>query len=352
MTCKWKSNICEDIRCENKADKSGYCIFHKHNKNDKENKAFIEKIKEEKISDFRGFIFEDEFNINEVIDYEYDKLQFIEVEFLKEAIFSKYEFSENVYFKNVCFEGEAFFRDAIFDSNCTFYKVTFNKKYINEKVFEKVKFRGQNLTINKVKNLPRMDGIIFNECTKFILKNIDYKKESYLNGKINYKIARNQAQKIGDNERIGHYYYKERTYGSKTMKASDYPTYRAYMSEKFFDVLSRYTIGYGERPWSIFIIAFLIISIFAFLYMFTGIESTSNNIASINIYNLNQYTFSEIIKEYIDLWYFSMITFSTVGYGDMIVTSILGKVLVSIEVFFGLTIGATWASVVIKRMIR
>ena len=47
-----------------------------------------------------------------------------------------------------------------------------------------------------------------------------------------------------------------------------------------------------------------------------------------------------------------MVTFSTVGYGDIIVTSLLGKILVSIEVFLGVTIGATWASVIIKRMIR
>lgn len=341
MTCRWKSDTCEDICCENKAGESGYCIFHKHNKNDKENKAFIEKIKEDKISDFRGFVFEDKFDINEVIDYEYDELKFIEVKFLKEVIFSKYEFNGNVCFENIYFEEEVLFRETIFSNNCIFYKASFNKKYINEKVFEKAKFRGQNLTINKVKNLPRMDGIRFNGCTKFILKNIDYKKESYLNGKVNYKIARNQAQKIGDHERIGHYYYKERSYGSKTMKASDYPSYKDYMSEKFFDILSRYTIGYGERPWNIFIIAFLIISIFAFLYMFTGIDSISNNVSSINISNLNQYSFFEIINAYIDLWYFSMVTFSTVGYGDIIVTNILGKILVSIEVFFGVTIGAT-----------
>lgn len=352
MSCKWKSNTYEDRCCENKADESGYCIFHKHNKNDKEKKDFIEKIKEEKISDFSGFIFEDKFDINEVIDYEYYELKFIETKFLKEVVFSKYEFKGNVYFENIYFKEKVSFKDSIFDNNCIFYKVEFNKKYINEKIFEKVKFIGQNLTINKVKNLPRMDGISFNGCTKFILKNIDYKKESYLNGKVNYKIARNQSQKIGDHERIGHYYYKERAYGSKTMKVSDYPSYRDYMSEKLFDILSRYTIGYGERPWNIFIIAFIIISIFAFLYMFTGIESISNNVIGVDVYNLNQYSFLEIIKSYIDLWYFSMVTFSTVGYGDMIVTSIFGKILVSIEVFLGVTIGATWASVVIKRMIR
>lgn len=47
-----------------------------------------------------------------------------------------------------------------------------------------------------------------------------------------------------------------------------------------------------------------------------------------------------------------MVTFTTVGYGDMIVTTTIGKILVGLEVFFGITIGAAWTSVIIKRMIR
>ncbi|MEG2787855.1 MAG: potassium channel family protein [Romboutsia sp.] len=349
MTCKWISDKDEDIRCKNEADKSGYCILHKHNKNNIEKKEFIKKIKDNKINDFRGMVFEEEFNINEVIDYEYNKLIFSESIFTKDAIFSKYEFKSNIEFKYVKFENKVSFHESVFNNNCSFYKTTFNEDYINEKIFEKSVSKGQNFTINKVENLPRMDGIRFNSCTKFILKNIDYKKESYLNGKINYNIARNQANKIGDHEMIGHYYYKERAYRSKIMKASDYPSNRDYLSEKFFDILSKYTIGYGERPWNVFIIAILIISIFAFLYMFLGIKTINNELIGID---KNNYNLVDIIKIYIDLWYFSMVTFSTVGYGDMIVTSIIGKILVGLEVFLGVTIGATWASVIIKRMIR
>lgn len=53
-----------------------------------------------------------------------------------------------------------------------------------------------------------------------------------------------------------------------------------------------------------------------------------------------------------DLWYFSMVIFSIVGYGDMVVISLIGKVLVGIEVFFGVIIGVIWVFVIIKRMIR
>ena len=177
-------------------------------------------------------------------------------------------------------------------------------------------------------------------------------KENYINGKINYRIARNQANKIGDHERIGYYYYKERVYGSKSIKVEDYPTYRHYLSSKFFDVLSKYTVGYGEKPWNILIVSIATISIFALLYMFIGIKTLNNELIGISITTLKDYSLTEIINTYIDLWYFSMVTFTTVGYGDMIVTSAIGKILVSLEVFFGVTIAASWTSVIIKRMIR
>ena len=38
-------------------------------------------------------------------------------------------------------------------------------------------FTGQNLVINSVHNLPRMDGIKFDEYAKFILLDVDYEKE-------------------------------------------------------------------------------------------------------------------------------------------------------------------------------
>lgn len=352
MTCKCKLSFDKSICCNNKADSSGYCLYHKPNKTKEESKLFIERIIKENISDFRGFIFEEDFNINEVINYDYKKLNFDGAIFKKRANFSNYEFICDVSFNYVNFNDYTTFINSIFLGNCNFYKTSFNKKYLNEKIFEKVKFKGQNLVINNVSNLPRMDGILFCSATKFMFRDTEYKKGEYLYGKINYRIARNQAHKIGDLERIGYYYYKERAYGSKIMKSSDYPTHSEYLYARFFDRLSKYAIGYGERPWNILIVTVLIISIFAFLYMFVGISTIDNKIIGLDFRNIRNYPFEELINMYVDLWYFSMITFSTVGYGDMIVTTILGKILVTIEVFLGVTIGATWASVVIKRMIR
>ena len=344
MKCKWSSKINNELICNHEADDSGYCIFHKKHKTKEENKEVIKLIKEKKISDFSGFIFEENFNINEVIDYSYKELNFTETTFIKEVLFNNYIFKGKTIFNQTNFLDFTTFINSKFRYTAIFNNVIFNSKHSNKKIFMGVEFTGQNLVISSVYNLPRLDGIKFDD--------VDYEKEHYINGKINYRIARNQANKIGDHERIGYYYYKERAYGSKNIRVEDYPTYRDYLSTKFFDALSKYTVGYGERPWNILIVSVMTISIFALLYMFIGIKTLNNELIGISIKTLSQHSLVEILNTYIDLWYFSMVTFTTVGYGDMIVTTTIGKILVGLEVFFGITIGAAWTSVIIKRMIR
>ena len=84
--------------------------------------------------------------------------------------------------------------------------------------------------------------------------------------------------------------------------------------------------------------------------MFCGVKNSSGTFIGLN--TNNQYTLKEILDIYLDLWYFSTVTFTTLGFGDLTVTTFFGKLLVCIEAFSGVTIGSTWASLVIKRMIR
>lgn len=233
MKCKWSSKINNELICNHEADDSGYCIFHKKHKTKEENKEVIKLIKEKKISDFSGFIFEENFNINEVIDYSYKELNFTETTFVKEALFNNYIFKGKTIFNQTNFLDFTTFINSKFRYTAIFNNVIFNSKHSNKKIFMGVEFTGQNLVISSVYNLPRLDGIKFDDYTKFILLDVDYEKEHYINGKINYRIARNQANKIGDHERIGYYYYKERAYGSKNIRVEDYPTYRDYLSTKF-----------------------------------------------------------------------------------------------------------------------
>ena len=293
---------------------------------------------------------------NEIIIINTDKLfelsqnkniNFLNVIFKKDLVFDNCRFEKNISFDNVIFEGNVSFKNCVFYGDCTFKDLEFNDKLASEKIFIHSVIKGQRVLFENIKNMPRLDGIIFSKCTKILLKNIKYRKNDYENAKINYRIAKNQCSLTGDYEKLGHYYYMERYYGGKCIKRSEFRSNSQYINAKFIDFLSRIIIGYGEKPLNIFIISFSIISLFAFLYIITGIKYNDKIIRIYEVRNIY-----ELVECYIDLWYFSMITFSTVGYGDMLVTNMFGKVLVSIEVFLGVTMGASWASVIFRKMSR
>ena len=69
MDCRWRSVHNSEVKCRRRADSSGYCIFHKEDKGREENSLFIYLIMKEKISDFRGFIFEEDFILRDVVKY-------------------------------------------------------------------------------------------------------------------------------------------------------------------------------------------------------------------------------------------------------------------------------------------
>lgn len=351
MNCKWVSHGDRNLKCDRHADSSGYCIFHKENKTKREIALFEAYIKKGEITDFTGFCFENEFNIKKIVNFQYEKLKFCEAKFKNDVNFNDFIFKSSVDFTDTQFEATVDFKKSTFLGNCIFNKTIFNSKYVNEQVFQKCNFNGQKLIIERCVNLPRLDGVVFSPYTKFILKDVYYSKDNSICGRNNYKIARIQAKITEDDENIGYYYYNERNYASNFLKNKKYNGYKDYLVNDFFDFLSKYLIGYGEKPIKLLLISFSIISLFAFIYLFTGMKTMDYGLIKVNLLN-NTYSFYELITFYMESWYFSMITFSTVGYGDIIAFGLLGKMLVCIEVFLGITMHATWTSILLSRMIK
>ena len=56
-------------------------------------------------------------------------------------------------------------------------------------------------------------------------------------------------------------------------------------------------------------------------------------------------------KGFVNSMYFSFITFTTLGYGDIVPISILGKILVIIEVFLGYVMGGLLVAILARKMI-
>ncbi len=389
MNCKWKSKyiIDETSICNREAhDSSGYCIFHKPNKTIEESILFNEKLKRNSY-DFKGFVFAEEFNFSNLnkdksysIDLE-EKIDFSEAIFYKKASFDDCEFIADVYFYYTKFKGGVSFKNALFREDCIFIKNKFEVKGVRP--FYKAKFIGQNILFEDINEGPNFDGIRFSQNTRFTLENVRYSKNQYSDGKVAYRIAKNQANIIGDYDKVGAYYYNERWYNGKEIfppisfwnkkkkglekielftSIKEKKHYR-YIVPKIIDLSSKHIVGYGEKPKNVLFLSFILISIFACLYMFTGLrfdicteKGTSEKIIKytwcLNLEDISLKELKLFLKDYFQFWYFSIVTFTTVGYGDVIPINTLGKILSAIEMFLGVTMVAAWTSILVRKMSR
>ncbi|WP_072890976.1 ion channel [Tepidibacter formicigenes] len=397
MICKWKSkhNTKNIVKCRRDAyDDSGYCLFHKQNKTKKENEIFNKIINgelkselyiwnsKENIFDFRGFVFDEEIKFSDFKNYinkEDAVFDFSEAIFGKNVYFDNFQFKHDVYFSHTEFKRIVSFKNCIFEGNCIFKKTKF-RTTSNISPFYKAKFIGQHLIFKDIENGLKFDGIIFSQNTRFILDNVEYDKVNYLNGRNAYRIAKNQSNIIGDYHEVGRYYYKERWYNGKMIfpsisfwnrngeglkklvlfKSIKQKKHYKHIIPKLMDLTAKHVVGYGEKPQNVLFLSFILISVFAYLYMIAGLKINiytnyiidSQEIIKYNLDDLLKGNIKQFFKDYLQAWYFSIVTFTTVGYGDIIPINFWGKILSSIEMFLGVTVVAAWTSTLVRKISR
>lgn len=111
---------------------------------------------------------------------------------------------------------------------------------------------------------------------------------------------------------------------------------------KFIDLYC----GYGERPLRLLNISVVLISIFAVLYGLTGIMQNGELIQI-----STQQTLPQNFSNFISSLYFSIVTFTTLGYGDISPIG-LSRFIAAIEACTGSFTIALFVVVFVKRMAR
>jgi uncharacterized protein YjbI with pentapeptide repeats len=145
-----------------------------------------------------------------------------------------------------------------------------------------------------------------------------------------YRSLKQNMERHGDYSRAGEFYYREmemRRKGTKKKK------------ERLLLELYRFLAGYGEFYWNTAAFSGIIILIFALLY---------------GISDCLQYSVRNpcIYQEIIDVVYFSFVTFTTLGLGDIRPLTSLGKVLVCFEAVIGAFMIAVFVVVFVRKMAR
>lgn len=130
----------------------------------------------------------------------------------------------------------------------------------------------------------------------------------------------------------------------KKYKFSSTSYFKKWIEESFYYKLS----SFGERPLKSFVICLLIIFFFALIYMNTGISI--NNI-EYSMVKLSRVNYSSVENLFFSCLHFSVMTFTTVGYGD-IVPSAISRIFSDFEAIIGVLFIAVFTTSFVRKMLN
>jgi hypothetical protein len=148
-------------------------------------------------------------------------------------------------------------------------------------------------------------------------------QEKYFEAEEIYRNIKTSFKNRGLGAEAGVYFHRE-----MVMKRMQMPLLSI---DRFWSFIMDYSTGYGEKPYKILIFSIISMMSFALIFSVVGIHHSSGELCIISPDN----TVIENIRVLFQSLYFSVITFTTLGYGDYIPTSEAGRLLAMIEAFGG-----------------
>jgi uncharacterized protein YjbI with pentapeptide repeats len=251
--------------------------------------------------------------------------------------------------------------NSIFN-NCGFYSVNFSDSLINKLMIKDIS--NHELQFHNTKYVLDIDTEIYvsYEGMSKIKKRIKelYKKEknNEFGNKSSFKEHSNEYFKnmakmyftltnLLSVSNINDEYAREYSYlyNIFSMKIK-----RSYWEKSIFH-LSWLLFGFGERMGRfIFWFIFFIFG-FAATYMFTGLNIGAENRIIYTIFGGKPVPIDKIVSDFMQCLHFSIITFSTVGYGNVTPYG-LSHLVSAIQIIIGIVLVALFTSVIVKKFIR
>lgn len=245
-------------------------------------------------------------------------------------------YMENSVFQNVNFYSVSFIHTNL--KNSIFSEIHMDKVYITDSDCRSLKILGPDINEFKFDDnlLTKFDEYTFIDKIK-VDKN--YKKTYEIASKVYMEFASKfEANRLMNN--CGEYYYLSKCMENKSLSGI------SKIKSSIFWILC----GYGERPTYALITSLEIILIFAIIYMITGI-SIGGYIIDYRLALEYGLPMPDLISDFMQSLYFSIVTFTTVGYGD--ITPIGSSIVLSgIEMLLGATMIGVWTATLARKITR
>lgn len=241
--------------------------------------------------------------------------------------------------------------------NCDFYKANFSKAHCFKVDFSgsslmKANFSGANLHFADLRNCnllginlehARLENVIWDEelIQERLAKKSRNREEQidlYQQSEEIYRNLRLTCESDGLFETAGMFFQKEMRMRRKQMPE--------FSTKRLISKIVEFSCGYGERPLRIVMISALVILLFSFIFFMTGLSYNDDMI----MFSVHA-SFLENIQDLLNSLYFSVVTFTTLGYGDILPLGI-SKFFAGIEALLGGFILALFVVVFVKKMTR
>jgi len=151
-----------------------------------------------------------------------------------------------------------------------------------------------------------------------------------------YRNLKQSMQRHGDYSKAGDFYYREIECRKKAMREK---RFSLNWFKSFGHSLLKYTCGYGEKPERTALSSFLTILVFAFVYWSISCLQYPEDVHT-------------ALEKVVSSLYFSFVTFTTLGLGDIHPVNSLGRSLVCCEAVIGAFLIALFVVVFARKMMR
>ena len=216
---------------------------------------------------------------------------------------------------------------------CNLFKVNLKNANLNNSNLENCNLLGANFENTKLRNVKWAENYkVVNEIeAETAYKNKDYKlaKEKYREAEDIYRAIKISMQSQTLGEETGQFFIREMIAKRKQ--------FDRFSSSRIGSKIIEITTGYGEKLGNI---AFTILGIIIACMFLYGIEGVSYQGKTLGFFSDD---FS-LVSTLGNLFYFSVVVYSTVGFGEMVPIGPLGK---SIMIFEGIIGGLVLAILII-----